>query len=765
MNPRPQGLTLLAAILAACVSSEWTTPDGEGCADSPPVRPTESAAESNEESDAVLPDETDARDSHTSEGYDPVGNPDSTADTGLVVDTTFVDTAERSDTDPNLESAPLPPAESDAASDTATVIDSDLFVDTMIETDHPRESGADSALVETWMAEETDLAAGRDSRPDTDLSAETTALDTTERTAGSPPDDATDSSHTDGPPHVESDLPETNTAAESDVPDTDAGSPPPVPPPRPPGCLIPAPGSWASRGALTTNHLPDSVLFTNGVSGMWWYGDANGDEIPEAITSQLTVNATTELPDATVNHSRVSFLNLSSLVGRQGQAAAEARYLVSTYVWPSMEVKAGPGDLNGDGGPDLVAWANDSSRANQYIVSMDVAGAPGGSPYGGWSWWMSGHSAGQAVGALAAMGDWNGDGAMDLYAQGWDSLMRTRGFFLAGPIRDDAATQLGDPYEFARLEGDTYAHPDSIIVADFDGDGFDDFTANDWTPPTSGAVRMWFGPLSGTLNQHHPETNFLSTQPGQYKSFGVRMKRVGDINGDGFEDLVLTDFDATWGGLYRVGVAHVFLGPFVRGATYLDTDAYAHIHWVHPEAFVSLVQGVGDMDGNGTDDFAVRVQNALTDREPPDHRVPIAPLPPGVAPDPVCLPSANEPPRRDTDSPRDTGISPDTDLAIVPSCLPPDPNAFILYEVESAIMVFSNPQPGDLGPEDALFVIKGNRPGSNVALEGLIGGFDLDQDGFSDMAFTSWNLEPEGRYRQRVHVVKPCAELGHRLSP
>jgi Ca2+-binding RTX toxin-like protein len=212
-----------------------------------------------------------------------------------------------------------------------------------------------------------------------------------------------------------------------------------------------------------------------------------------------------------------------------------------------------------------------------------------------------------------SLGDINGDGYDDIISGSTGELFLGHNITASGFNQDvddfGAAIDLGD---FNRLAS----------LGDVDGDGLDDFLASDDSGRTnfiiwgSSDAEYWTTPQTWG-------TNFaVGTVPHMTKIVsedGLKLNgafsSLGDINGDGFDDLLISakgdtdpnDFNAKDnGGLYVVfgqaghwneddlslaDLAENQLGFRITGA--VDLDKAGEYSWT----------GVGDMNGDGLDDF------------------------------------------------------------------------------------------------------------------------------------------------------------------
>ncbi len=177
-----------------------------------------------------------------------------------------------------------------------------------------------------------------------------------------------------------------------------------------------------------------------------------------------------------------------------------------------------------------------------------------------------------------------------------------------GTTFDANGDGLGDPI-VTTLSGTTFVFPasatgpspsDEVRIAalgasasagDVDGDGFSDLVAA--SPRSSGAatVALHRGGASGV------STSAVTTLSNAVSSegFGAAVASAGDVNGDGYADVIV-------GG---TGFAWIHLGA----AGGLDTTASARIVGAD-SSFGAAVAGVGDLDGDGFGDVMVGAPSA-----------------------------------------------------------------------------------------------------------------------------------------------------------
>jgi hypothetical protein len=254
---------------------------------------------------------------------------------------------------------------------------------------------------------------------------------------------------------------------------------------------------------------------------------------------------------------------------------------------------AGAGDVNGDGFDDWIVGApqNDTGGSNAgraYVyfggaalnnaADVIVTGAAASDQFGG---------------GVSGAGDVNGDGFDDFLAGAFahDSGGSSAGrvyLYLGGSSVDNVADLVHDGFEASNY-GRPVAH-----AGDMNGDGFADFAVSAFVDPTGGAsagrVHVFFG---GAIPNAVPDLTFVG---GTADSLGFSLAGGGDVDGDGYDDLIV---GVPGGG--SGGEVQVFLGGPV-------TDAKADLV-ISGEAaydrFGTSVSFCGDANGDGHPDLLV----------------------------------------------------------------------------------------------------------------------------------------------------------------
>ena len=140
-------------------------------------------------------------------------------------------------------------------------------------------------------------------------------------------------------------------------------------------------------------------------------------------------------------------------------------------------------------------------------------------------------------------------------------------------------------------------------AGDVNGDGFDDLIVGaDQADPGGPTI----GPNAGSAYVFSGATGTLIWQfDGQasHDYLGSTVSNAGDVDGDGLDDLIVGAWGAEPGGLYRAGSAYVYSGA--TGTLIRQFNGQASDDYLG-----SAVSDAGDVDGDGLDDLIVGAYSA-----------------------------------------------------------------------------------------------------------------------------------------------------------
>jgi hypothetical protein len=140
-------------------------------------------------------------------------------------------------------------------------------------------------------------------------------------------------------------------------------------------------------------------------------------------------------------------------------------------------------------------------------------------------------------------------------------------------------------------------------AGDVDADGREDMLVGaagaDQSTPVPGSAYLWLGGTEGALDATSADATVIG--PAQGSQAGGSVAGAGDVDGDGFADILVGADSAS----YHAGEAYLVYGPSL-GVIDLEQVKILRGDLDQPFGYAgSAVAGIGDIDGDGLDDLAV----------------------------------------------------------------------------------------------------------------------------------------------------------------
>ena len=359
--------------------------------------------------------------------------------------------------------------------------------------------------------------------------------------------------------------------------------------------------SSSSEDKLTASDGDFSDLFGFSVSGA---GDVNGDGYDD-----LVVGAYYDDDNGQSSGSVYIYYGTSIGVSSNSEDKLTASDgAMNDHFGRSV---SGAGDVNGDGYDDVVVGAfgdddNGSETGSVYVYygtssgvsssSEDKLTASDGAARDEFGWSVSG------------AGDVDGDGYDDVVVGAYGDLDNG---YKSGSVYVYYGTSTGvsSSSEDKLTPSDGVNHDRfgwSVSGAgDVDGDGFDDLVVgayqddDNWSD--SGSVYLYYGTSTGVSSSSEDKLTASDGAASTY--FGYSVAGAGDVDGDGYDDLVVGAYYDDDNGL-RSGSVYVYYGTST-GVSSSSEDKLTPSDGAYNDKFGVSVSGAGDVDGDGYDDLVV----------------------------------------------------------------------------------------------------------------------------------------------------------------
>lgn len=259
------------------------------------------------------------------------------------------------------------------------------------------------------------------------------------------------------------------------------------------------------------------------------------------------------------------------------------------------------GDLNGDSYGDIAvgAYHFDNGQSNEGAIFIYHGSAVGAAL----SQTLEGQQMEAQMGvSVASAGDTDGDGYADLLVgtRNQGKGQANEGFAL---VYRGAATGINvqPSAKFQSNQADAFLGSSCASAGDVDGDGFSDIIVGaylyDDNQSNEGAAFVWHGSATGLDGA---ATTPLDNNQ-QMSGFGYSVSDAGDVNGDGFGDIVVgaPNFD---NGENEEGAAFIYLGTLGG----ISKSAPVMLEANQADAgFGTSVSGAGDVNADGYSDVVI----------------------------------------------------------------------------------------------------------------------------------------------------------------
>ena len=338
---------------------------------------------------------------------------------------------------------------------------------------------------------------------------------------------------------------------------------------------------------------------------LWRGGDIDGDGVDDILVGAVYND------NGAGNGAGATYVLYGPVYGTVSLSYADAILTGETLGDVSGYAVAGGGDVNADGYGDILVGANGQDAGGDmsgaaYLIHGPVYGtvslSTADAKFVGESTWD------QAGVAAKLDGDVNGDGHYDVVvgAHNNDEGGGDAGaaYLLYGPLTGTIDLSTADAKFIGEAAGDLAGYGLSIS-GDADADGNHDVLVgayeNDDGGTDAGKAYLFYAPVYGPTDLSAADAEFLGESWGDRA--GAATEFAGDVNGDGYDDLIIGANQSDRGGADS-GAAYVFHGP-VYGSHELSTANTVIVGEEAGDAAGRMVASAGDMDQDGFGDLLI----------------------------------------------------------------------------------------------------------------------------------------------------------------
>jgi hypothetical protein len=323
-------------------------------------------------------------------------------------------------------------------------------------------------------------------------------------------------------------------------------------------------------------------------------GDVNGDGYSDVIVGAYYYdNGQTDEGRVFVYHGSSSGLSASSnWSAESNQEDAEFGISVS-----------GAGDVNGDGYSDVIvgAYYYDNGQTDEGRVFVYHGSSSGLSTSFNWTAESNQEDA-RFGSSVSSAGDVNGDGYSDVIV-GANSYDNGEAYEGRAFVYHGSSGGLSASSNWSAESNQDYAYFGISVssAGDVNGDGYSDVIVGaylyDNGQTDEGMAFVYHGNSSGLS----ASANWTAESNQEYASFGISVSQAGDVNGDGYSDVIVGAYLYDNGQTYE-GMVFVYHGS--------SSGLSASANWTAESnqvgaLFGSSVSQAGDVNGDGYSDVIV----------------------------------------------------------------------------------------------------------------------------------------------------------------
>jgi hypothetical protein len=313
---------------------------------------------------------------------------------------------------------------------------------------------------------------------------------------------------------------------------------------------------------------------------------------------------------------------------------------------------ASAGDVNGDGFDDVIvgAFIANAFTGQTYVVfgqdggfpaDLDLAALDGSNGFR-----LDGINDGDFSGfSVASAGDFNDDGFADVIIGAWNAAADGNDYSGESYVVFGHGGSFDSSVDLAALDGSNGFRIDGIASYDYsgrsvasagdvNGDGFDDLIIGAYGAaggdPYAGETYVVFGhggatPASFDLAALDGSNGFRLDGIAAGDASGYSVSSAGDVNGDGFADVIIGAYAAAGGGSSYAGESYVVFGRASGFDAIIDlgsldgSDGFRLDGATEGDYSGFAVASAGDVNGDGFDDMVVGAWRAGEDAYGPTY--------------------------------------------------------------------------------------------------------------------------------------------------